>query len=66
LQKLEGLLCGHGVDWWALGIMVFDMWTGCLLCDCDTEGSTDDDVDVEEEEEDGDGGDDENVFKKII
>jgi serine/threonine protein kinase len=25
---LEGLPYGHGVDWWALGIMVFEMITG--------------------------------------
>jgi novel protein kinase C epsilon type len=36
-EMLKGLPYGHGVDWWALGIMVFEMLTGCPPFDCDNE-----------------------------
>jgi serine/threonine protein kinase len=58
---LEGLPYGHSVDWWALGIMVFEMLTGSPPYDNDDEHSSNgggdgDDGDVDEEK----------LFKKIV
>jgi serine/threonine protein kinase len=52
LQKLEGLPYGHGVDWWALGIMVFGMLTGSVPCDYDTEDSSTVDDDDDDDDDD--------------
>lgn len=60
---LKGLPYGHSVDWWALGIMVYEMLTGSPPYDFDDEhhrnGSADDDDGDEEEEE-------KKLFAKII
>ena len=52
---LKGFPYGHAVDWWALGVMVFEMLTGKPPYDCDDDSL--------------DGGDDEDsdaYFEKFI
>ena len=45
---LKGFPYGHAVDWWALGVMVFEMLTGKQPYDCDDDsmdGGDDEDID---------------------
>jgi serine/threonine protein kinase len=53
---LKGLPYGRGVDWWALGIMVFEMLTGCPPYDYDTEDKS----------KGCDDDDDEKLFNRIM
>jgi serine/threonine protein kinase len=54
---LKGLPYGHGVDWWALGVMVFKMLTGSPPYDVSSEDDSSDGDDSDEgDDDDNDGG----------
>jgi serine/threonine protein kinase len=44
-ELVKKLPYGHGVDWWAIGIMIFEMITGRPPFDCDEENDWDDNLD---------------------
>ena len=71
---LEGLPYGHGVDWWVLGIMTFEMLTGYRPYDYNTAdtgggggggGGDDDDDDDDDKLDDNHGGGEEEEEEEI-
>ena len=44
-EIVKNLPYGQGVDWWAVGVMIFEMMTGHKPFYCDEEEDTDDDLD---------------------
>jgi novel protein kinase C epsilon type len=47
-EILKNLPYGQGVDWWAVGVMLFEMLTGELPFYCDEEDDADDEDNQEE------------------